>query len=148
MPANKDPMLYASLYTAAVDLTALSACTTRAPTATAGLAAANIVLAVPTTGNTVGRRIETLKIKGSSTSFTAASPTSILMIWRHDGTKAYLLLEIELTAKTPSTTSKSFEKEVPCDIRLMPTDSLYTSISIATTASTTALVLHPEGGTY
>ena len=148
MAINSAPMLYKRLYNAMVGGGAVTACTTRAPTVTASLAAANILILVPTTGNTDGRRIERIRIKASSSSFTAASAAQTVTIWRHDGTTAYPLFELLLVSKAPSTTATSYEQEYPCDVRLSSTESLYYSTSITTGAATTAFVVHAEGGDY
>jgi uncharacterized protein (DUF2252 family) len=148
MAINTAPMLYKRLYNSMAGGGAQTACTTRAPTATASLAGANILILVPTTGNTDGRRIERIRIKASSTSFTSASAAQTVTIWRHDGTTAYPLFELQLSAKTPSTTVISFEQEYPCDVRLSSTEALYFSCSVTTSASTTAFVVHAEGGDY
>ncbi len=146
MAINTTPMFYKRLYNAVANASAVTACTTRGPTATASLAGANILPFVPTTGNTDGRRIEKIRIKGSSTSFTAPTAAQTVTIWFHDGTTAYPLFEIELTIVTPSTTAKSYEQEYPCDVRLDTTQSLYYSTSITTTAATTAFTVHATGG--
>jgi hypothetical protein len=148
MAINTAPMLYKRLYNAMAGGGAQTACTTRGPTATASLASANILILVPTTGNTDGRRIEKISIKASSTSFTSASMNGTVTVWRHNGTTAFPLFEIVCTAVNPSTTVSSYEIEYPCDIRLQTTDAIYFSTSITTTASTTAFTIHAEGGDY
>lgn len=148
MAINTAPMLYKRLYNAMAGGGAQTACTTRGPTATASLASANILILVPTTGNTDGRRIEKIRIKASSTSFTSQSSSQTVTIWRHNGTTAFPVFEILLAAKTPSTTASSYEQEYPCDLRLADTESLYFSCSVTTTASTTAFAVHAEGGDY
>lgn len=148
MAINSAPMLYKRLYNAMANAGTVTACTTRAPTVTASLAAANILILVPTTGNTDGRRIERIRIKSSSSSFVAASVAQTVTIWRHDGTTAFPVFEILLAAKTPSTTVTSYEQDYACDVRLASTESLYYSTSITTTASTTAFTVHAEGGDY
>lgn len=131
-------------YMITADLTALTACTTRAPTATASLAGANIVAFVPTSTN--GRRIDWVSVKGASSSFTAATAADTITIWLHDGTKAYPLKEILPTLVTPSTTVASYESgQVPLNIVMPASFSLYVSTSITTTASTTAMVITAQG---
>lgn len=126
------------------DLTAATACTTRAPTATASLAGANILAFVPTSTN--GRRIDAVSVKGASSSFTAATAAQTVTIWLHDGTKAYPIKEIVTTLVTPSTTVASYESGmIPLGIVLPAAFSLYMSTSITTTAATTALVITAYG---
>jgi len=129
------------------NFSAVSACTTRGPTATAGLAAANIIALVPTTTN--GCRIDRIMIKGSSTSITAPTAAQLVTIWIHDGTTAYPFDEIELSVVTPSTTVGSFEGAATYSTLNLPsTYSLYASTTITTTASTTAFVVEAFGGSY
>ncbi len=116
------------------NLAAVTACTTRGPTATAGLAAANIVIALAANA-TADQKISKIAIKGISTSFTAATAAQIVGIWHWDGTTAYLVDEILVTLVTPSTTVASFEGEVVYDDFVLPaTHALYMSVSITTTA--------------
>ena len=121
------------------DFSAKTACTTRAPTATAGLAAANIFVMVPTT--TEDTPISRIVLKGSSSSFTAPTVAQTLTLWVHDGTTAYPVKEIVLDAKTPSTIVGSFEYDyLLTDFSLPIGYALYASTSITTTANTTAFV--------
>lgn len=131
-------------YAITASLASVTACTTRGPTATASLAAANIVAFVPVSTN--GRRIDTISIKGDSTSFTAATAVQTVTIWMHDGTTAYPIKEIVTTLVTPSTTVASYESgPIPLGITLPAAFSLYMSTSITTTASTTALAVSAFG---
>lgn len=148
MPASTSPIFKATPYAAVANLSAQTACTTRAPTATAGLAAANIVPLVPA-NSTNGRKIDTIRVKASSTSMTAATAANLVGIWWHDGTTAYLKYEIPVQVVTPSTTSASFETEVNFpNIDLPPSHALYVSLSVTTTAATTALTVHATGGDF
>lgn len=131
-------------YVITASLAAVSACTTRGPTVTASLAAANIVALVPTSTN--GRRIDNISIKGDSTSFTAPTAVQTVTIWLHDGTTAYPIKEVVTTLVTPSTTVASYESGmIPLNITLPAAFSLYMSTSITTTASTTALAVSAYG---
>jgi hypothetical protein len=148
MPANTAPIFPLVPYAAFANLSAQTACTTRGPTATAGLAAANIVALVPAT-STNGRKIDSIRIKASSTSITAPTAAQIVTIWYNDGTTAYPISEITVDLVTPSTTSPSFERLVQfSDLVMAPTHSLYVSTTITTTASTTALSVKATGGDY
>jgi hypothetical protein len=129
------------------DMSAITACTTRGPTATASLAGANIIALVPTQTN--GCRIDKIRVKASSTSITAASVAALVTIWIHDGTTAYPFDEISITAVTPSTTTASFSTEIEYDTLQLPsTHSLYASTTVTTTASTSAFVVEAFGGAY
>lgn len=121
------------------NLAAVTACSTRGPTATAGLAAANIVIALAANA-TADQKISKIHIKGISTSMTAATAANIVGIWHWDGTNAYLIDEILVTAVTPSTTVASFAGfNIYDDFVLPATHALYMSVSVTTTAATTAL---------
>jgi len=130
-----------------LSLAAVTACATRAPTATASLAGANIFLLVPTTTN--GVRIDKIFAKGCSTSITAATVAQTITIWEWDGITAFPIDELLVTAVTPSTTVASYQGQVVyTNFVLPPTHALYASTSITTTAATTALCLSATGATY
>lgn len=126
------------------NLAAVTACTTRAPTATAGLAAANIVVCIPAVASDF--KISKVAVKGISTSITAATAAQLIGLWHWDGTTAYLLKEVSVSLVTPSTTAGSFEGEMVFDDFVLPSgDALYVSTTITTTASTTALNVTAHG---
>lgn len=127
------------------NLTALSACTTRAPTATASLAAANIVLALPANA-TADQKISKISVKGASSSITAATAGNIVGIWHWDGTTAWLIDEILVTVVSPTATVASFEgNNVYDDLTVPATHELYMSVTVTTTSSTTALIATVHG---
>ena len=84
--ANVLPIFPASPYAITADLSAVTACTTRGPTATAGLAAANIVILCPASTN--GRRVDRISVQASSTSIVAPTAAQLVGLWMWDGTKA------------------------------------------------------------
>lgn len=130
-----------------LSLAAVTACTTRAPTATAGLAGANIFLLVPTSTN--GVRIDKILAKGCSTSFVAATVAQTITIWEWDGVTAFPIDEMLVTAVTPSTTAASYQGQVAYTNFILPaTHALYASTSITTAAATTALCLSAVGAIY
>ena len=59
---------------------AITACTTRAPTATALLAAANISVALAAEAN-VDQKISKITVKASSSSFTAPTASQLVQVW-------------------------------------------------------------------
>jgi hypothetical protein len=130
---------------ATANFAAVTACTTRGPTATASLAAANIIALVAVTTETT--KISGFTIKGASTSMTAPTAAQIVTIWHHNGTTAFPIRELVITAETPNTTTiKSFEQYTAIDDHVIPIGhSLYASTTVTTTASTTAFVLHAHG---
>lgn len=139
MPVTATPVFAQTPYSVSVGLTAQTACTTRAPTATAGLAAANIIQFVPTSTN--GTRIDYIKVAAASTSITAATVANLVQIWNWDGTTAYLTDEIPVSAVTPSTTAAGFTTiySFANGLYLPAANRLYVSVTVTTAAATTAL---------
>lgn len=130
------------------DLTATTACTTRAPTATASLAGANIVVGLAAASVTSDCRISKISIKGASSSITAPTAGNLVMVWHWDPTagKAFIFDEIAVTAVTPSTTAASFYGEKVYDDFVLPSGhAIYFAITVTTTASTTAFNAHVHG---
>lgn len=149
MPANTTPVFPLTPVVHTTDLSAVTACTTRAPTATASLAGANISALTPVSTN--GKRIDFIRVKGSSSSFTAPTAAQTVTIWYWDAVlaKAFPYAEILVALVTPSTTAVSFEGSIaPVGLVLPAADRLYVSTSITTTASTTAFVVQAFGGDY
>jgi hypothetical protein len=148
MAVTSTPIFAQAPYMACTTLAAQTACTTRGPTATASLAAANIVQIVPTSTN--GLRIDSIQVSACSTAFTAPTAGNIVGIWVHDGTTAFLFTEILVTAVTPSTTVAGFTTTLTFanPLVLPSTFKLYASLSVTTTASTTALQVCVMGGAY
>ncbi len=147
---NFSPIYPLNPYAVTGSLAAVTACTTRAPTATASLAAANISVLVPASaGNGNGVRIDRIQVQACSSSFTAATAAQTVLIWLWDGTTAWVIDEITVTLTTPSTTAKAFNTFNTYTNLLLPsTFALYISTSITTTASTTALQVTALGGAY
>ena len=147
MAANTSPIFPSVPYCGNANMTAVSACTTRAPIATASLSANNLVEFVGTSTN--GRKIDYIQVKASGTSITTANAANLVQIWVWDGTNAYLYDEIAVTAITPSTTSASFStSKAYTTLVLPPTYKLYVSATVDTTAAGTALIVTANGGDY
>ena len=148
MAVTATPIFAQTPYTKTVGLTAQTACTTRAPTATASLAAANIIAFVPTSTN--GCRIDSIQVNACGTSISTINAANTVMIWQYDGTTAFMIQEISVTAVTPSTTTPSFTTTYvfPIPLNLPSTFSLYVSVGVTTTASGTALQATAFGGLY
>ncbi len=147
MAANINAIYPATPYAITASLAAVTACTTRAPTVTASLAAANIVAFVPVSTN--GLRIDKIQVQACSSSFTAPTAAQTVTIWMWDGTTAYVIDEILVTLVTPSTTVAAFNTSKTYTNLVLPaTFALYMSTSITTTASTTALSVSAFGGAY
>lgn len=135
-------------YMAVGNLSAVTACTTRAPTATASLAAANISILVPAADNVSGLVVSKIEVKGSSSSFTAPTAAQTVTIWLWDPVAgiAYPKYEILTSVVTPSTSVNSGEfSRSFTDFTLKAGWAIYQSTSITTTASTTALVVTAHG---
>ena len=127
------------------DLSAVTACSTRGKTATAGLAAANIFVLVPLNA-TADQRISKISVKATSTSITAPTAAQIVQIWHWDATNAHLIDEILVSALTPSTVIASFKSDTLYDDLVLPIGhALYASTTVTTTASTTALEVTAHG---
>ena len=96
-----------------------------------------------------GRRIDAIQVKGISTSIIAPTVAQSVILWLSDGTTAYPIDEITITALTPSTTVASFvTSKNYATLVIPPASTLWVSTTIATTASTTALVVTAFGGDY
>lgn len=139
MPVTATPVFAQTPYSVSVSLTAQTACTTRAPTATASLAGANIIQFVPTSTN--GCRIDYIVVKAASSSITSATAANLVQIWNWDGTTAYLTDEIPVSAVTPSTTAAGFSTtyNFANGLYLPAANRLYVSVTVTTVANTTAL---------
>ncbi len=139
------PTFFGTPYAVNLSLAAVTACATRAPTATASLTGANIFLFVPT--STSGVRIDQIRVKGCSSSITAATVAQMVTIWEWDGITAFPIDEILVSPITPSTsTVASFQIiQSYSGLVLPPTHALYASTTITTTASTTALACSAFG---
>lgn len=148
MPVTATPIFAQAPYLTCTTLAAQTACITRGPTATANLAAANIIEIVPTSTN--GLRIDAIQVNACSTSFTSATDGNIVGIWVWDGTTAYLFTEILVTAVTPSTTVAGFTTTLTFanPLVLPATFKLFASVSVTTTAASTALQVCVMGGSY
>lgn len=147
MAANQAPIYPIAPYAVNGTLAAVTACTTRAPTATASLAAANITILVPVSTN--GVRIDKIQVQACSSAFTAATAAQTVLIWMWDGTNAYVVDEIPVVLTTPSTTAIAFNTSHSYTNLVLPaTFALYMSTSVTTTASTTALSVQAFGGLY
>lgn len=130
-----------------LSLAAITACTTRAPTATAGLAAAGIFQLVPPTTN--GVRIDKILVKGCASAIGGATVAMTVTIWEWDGTNAFPIDEILITAVTPSAVVASYQGQTSYSNLVLPaTHALYASVSVTTTAAANALALTATGATY
>ena len=148
MAVTATPIFVQSPLIGYLDMSAQTACTTRGKTATASLAGANIIQLLNTTTN--GCRVDSIQVNACSTSMTAATAANLVGIWIHDGTNAQLYTEIAVTAVTPSTTTAGFTITLTFTnpLVLPSTHKLCASVSVTTTASTTALQVFTFGGSY
>lgn len=148
MAVTATPIFPQGPYFKATSLAAVTACTTRAPTATASLAAANIVAL--TAASTNGLRIDSIKVQACSSAIGATTAAQLVQIWMWDGTTAYLIDEIAVSAQVPSATAAAFvaEKFYTNPILVPAANVLYCSTTVTTTASTTALSVIAKGGVY
>jgi len=148
MAVTATPIFAQTPYAISLTLAARTACTTRAPTATASLAGANIIAFVPASTN--GLRIDSIQINNCGTGISTANAASIVGIWMWDGTTAFLIQEILVTAVTPSTTVAAFTSTYtfPIALNLPAAFALYASVAVTTTAAGTALMVTAFGGAY
>ena len=148
MAVTATPVFAQGPYHKATSLAAVTACTTRAPTPTASLAAANIVAL--TAASTNGLRIDSIQVQACSTAIGATTAAQLVQVWMWDGTNAYLIDEISVTALVPSATSPAFTstKYYTNPILVPAANVLYISTTVTTTAGTTALLVSAFGGAY
>lgn len=148
MPVTATPIFVQAPLIGYLDMSAQTACTTRGKTATASLATANIVQLLNTTTN--GCRIDSIQVNACSTSITASTAANLVQIWIWDGTNAQLYTEIAVSALTPSTTTAAFTTTLTLTnpLVLPSTYKLYASVTVTTTAATTALQVYTFGGAY
>lgn len=148
MAVTSTPIFAQTPYAKTLTLVAQTACTTRAPTATASLAGANITAFVPISTN--GLRIDSIQVNAVGTSVTTANAANLVDIWLWDGTTAFMILEIAVTAVTPSATAAAFTTTYtfPAPLILPAAFALYASTTVTTTATGTALQVTAYGGAY
>lgn len=148
MAVTSTPIFAQTPYAKTLTLAANTACTTRAPTATASLAGANIIAFVPVSTN--GLRIDSIQVNAVGTGITTANAANLVDIWLWDGTTAFMILEVAVTAVTPSTTAASFTTTYtfPAPLVLPAAFALYASTTVTTTAAGTALQVTAFGGAY
>jgi hypothetical protein len=132
-----------------LDMSIQTACTTRAKTATASLAGANIVQLLNTTTN--GCRIDSVQVNACATNIAGQTAANLVGIWVWDGTNAQLYTEVTVTATTlTSATVAAFTTTVTFanPLVLPSTYKLYASVSQTTAAASTALQVFVFGGSY
>ena len=148
MAVTSTPIFAQTPYAKTLTLVANTACTTRAPTATGSLAGANITAFVPVSTN--GLRIDSIQVNAAGTGITTANAANLVDIWLWDGTTAFMILEVAVTAVTPSTTSAAFTTTYtfPAPLVMPAAFALYASTTVTTTAAGTALQVTAFGGAY
>ena len=148
MAVTSTPIFAQTPYVKTLKLDAQTACTTRAPTITASLAAANITAFVGVSTN--GLRIDSIQVYGVSTAIGQASVANVVGIWIWDGTTAYLWTEIVTTVVTPSATAAAYTATYTptLPLNLPAAFALYASVGVTTTAAGSALQVTAFGGAY
>jgi hypothetical protein len=147
MAAGTTPIFPATPYSVSMSLIAAAACTTRAPTATAGLAAAAILAFVPVSTN--GLRVDRIQVKAAATAITGATTAATVVIWQWDGTTAWPVDEILITVVTPSTSVASgVWTNTYTNFVLPSTFALYASGTVIGAAAAHALIVTAYGGAY
>jgi len=142
------PIFAQTPYVKTLTLAAQTACTTRAPTVTANLAALYITAFVPISTN--GLRIDSIQVNGVSSAIGQASVANVVGIWIWDGTTAYLWTEILTTVVTPSATAVAYTGTYTpaLPLNLPAAFALYASVTVTTTAAGSALQVTAFGGAY
>jgi len=149
MTANTSPIFPIAPLVGIGSLAAATGCTTRGPIAHGSLGSSPCYAVQVVGTSTNGVRIDKIQVQAISTSITAPTVAQTVLIWASDGSTAYVVDEISVTAVTPSTTTPSFvTSKNYTNLNLAPTWSLWASTTITTTASTTALAVEAFGGTY
>lgn len=147
MPVTATPIFAQTPISKSVGLITTPACTTRAPTATASLAAANIIELTPVSTN--GRRIDSIEVAAAANTIVGATVAGLIGIWEWDGTTATLIDEISVAPVTPNATTTSFTtKKFYTDLILPASYKLFVSTSVTLAAATTALSVTAKGGDY
>jgi len=148
MAVTSTPIFAQTPYVKTLSMAAQTACTTRAPTATASTTAANIIAFVPVSTN--GLRIDSIQVNACGTGISTANAANVVGIWADDATNAYLITEILVTAVTPSTTAAAFTTTYtfPIPLNLPAAFTLKASVGVTTTAGGTALMVTAVGGAY
>lgn len=148
MAVTSTPIFAQTPYIKTLSMSAQTACTTRAPTATASTTAANIIAFVPASTN--GLRVDSIQVNACGTGISTANAANVVGIWADDATNAYLLTEILVSAVTPSTTTAAFTVTYtfPIPLSLPAAFTLKASVGVTTTAAGTALQVTAFGGAY
>jgi len=148
MAVTSTPIFAQTPYVKTLSMAAQTACTTRAPTATASTTAANIIAFVPVSTN--GLRIDSIQVNACGTGISTANAANVVGIWADDATTAYLITEILVTAVTPSATAAAFTTTYvfPIPLNLPAAFTLKASVGVTTTAAGTALQVTAVGGAY
>ena len=124
------------------NLSGVTAITSRAPiTSATGLTQIGT-----NTANVSGRQINSIIVRGSGNTQVAATVPMIITIWQYDGSTAWPVEDITVTAVTPATVTAPFYTKVNYTNWIIPsTHSLYACQSITTT-TTTAVIVQVLGG--
>jgi hypothetical protein len=148
MAVTPTPIYAQTPYATALSFASANACTTRLPTVTASLAAANIVQFTASSVNVL--RVDAIRVQHCPSVITASSVANLVQVWEWDGTTAFLVDEISVTAVTPSTTTAAFSVTQTYNPPMIipAANRLYGSVTVATATNTTALAAYAFGGAY
>ena len=149
MAANTAPIFPVAPIIGIASLAAVTACTTRGPIAHASLGSSPCYAVSLLLASTNGNRVDAITVRAISTAITATTAAQTVLIWASDGSTAFVVDEITVTAVAPSATVPAFyTTKNYTNLVLPPTWSLWASTTVTTTASTTALAVEAFGGTY
>ena len=149
MAANTTPIFPVVPVIGIASLATVSACTTRGPIAHASLGSTPCFAVQLIGTSTNGIRVDKIQVQADSTNISAPTASQTVLIWASDGTTAYVIDEITVSPVTPSTIAAAFSTfKIYSNLVLPSTWSLWTSTTVATTASTTAIAVQLFGGSY
>lgn len=150
MAANTNPIFPLTPYAVGCTLIAASACTSRAPTATASMTATPIfAVALGAAAGTNGRRIDKITVKAAANAIGGATTAGSVLIWIDDGVTGWPLTEILTPVITPSASVASLEvSQLFSNLILPPGWKLWASTTIVGAAAAQALIVIAFGGDY
>ena len=155
MAVNINPVFPVTPVMLQASLAAASACTTRAPVASANIAASpnyGVELKyanASSVAGTYGRRIDRIQVKGIATAIGGATTAGTVIIWCDDGVNAWPITEILTPVVTPSASVASIDVfQLFSNLVLPPSAKLWASTTIAANAAAHALAVYVYGGDY
>lgn len=149
MSANQAAIVPIKPLNGVASLAAATACTTRGVIAYANLGSSPCYAVQLLGSQANGCRVDRIQVQAISTGISAPTAAQTVLIWISDGSNAWVIDEISVSALTPSATTPAFSTYKNYDNLLLDAGwSLWASTTVTTTASTTALAVIASGGAY